>query len=64
MVIFNAYKYDQSLLKILENMVSEALSDAEVIVPTMICCRRIMKWDGRRRLIGDGHAFPSWNGLG
>ena len=57
-VIFNGSNYEQSLLHILENMVPEAVSDAEVILYTMICCRRIMRWDGRRRLIVDGHTLP------
>ena len=48
----------QSLHHILENMFPEAVSDAEMILHTMICCRGIMRWDGRRRLIVDGHTFP------
>ena len=58
MVIFNDSYYVQSLLHILENMVPEAVSDAEIILHTMICCRGIMRWDGRRRLIVDGHTLP------
>ena len=46
MVIFNGSNYEQSLLQILENMGPEAVSDAEMILRTMICCRGIMKWDG------------------
>ena len=34
-------------------MVLEAVSDAE-----MICCRGIMRWDGRRRSLVDGHTLP------
>ena len=58
MVIFNGSNYEQTLLHILENMVPEALSDAKMILHTMICCKGITRWDGRRRLIVDGHAFP------
>ena len=58
MVIFNGSNYEQSLLHILENMVPEAVSDAEMILHAMICCRGIMRWDGRRRLIVDGHTLP------
>ena len=58
MVIFNGSNYDQSLLHTLENMVPEAVSDAEMILRTTICSRGIMRWDGRRRLIVDGHTFP------
>ena len=57
MVIFNGSSYEQSLLHLLENMVPEAVSDAEMILHTMICCRGIMRWDGRRLII-DGHTFP------
>ena len=39
-------------------MVLEAVSDAEMILHTMICCRGIMRWNGRRRLIVDGHTLP------
>ena len=39
MVIFNGFNYEQSLLHILESMVPEAVSDAEMILHTMICCR-------------------------
>ena len=58
MVIFSGSNYEQSLLHTLENMVPEAVSDAEFILHTMICCRGIMTWDCRRRLIVDGHTFP------
>ena len=58
MVIFTGFNYEQSLLNILENMVPKAVSDAEMILHTMICCRGIMTWDDRRRLIVDGHTFP------
>ena len=58
MVIFSGSNYEQSLLHILENMVPEAVSDAEMILHTMICCRGIMRWDGRRRLMVDGRTFP------
>ena len=58
MVIFNGSNYEQSLLHILENMIPDAVSDAEMILHTMICCRGIMRWDGSRRLIVDGHTFP------
>ena len=58
MVIFNGFGYEQSLLHILENMVAEAVSDAEMILHRMIFCRGI-----RRRLIVDGHTLPK-NGLG
>ena len=34
------------------------LSDAEMILNTMICCRGIMIWDCKRRLIVDGHTLP------
>ena len=64
MVIFNGSDYEQSLLNILGNMVLEAVSDAEMILHTMVCCRGIMRWDGRRRLIVDGHTFLAKNGLG
>ena len=53
MVIFNGFGYEQSLLHILQNIVPEAVSDAEMILHTMICCRGI-----RRRLIVDGHTLP------
>ena len=56
-VIFNGSNYEQSLLHIFENIVPEAVSDAEMMLHTMICCRGIKKWDGRRRLIVDGYAF-------
>ena len=39
-------------------MVPEPVPDAERILHTMICCRGIMRWDGRRRLIVDGHTLP------
>ena len=58
MIIFNGSNYEQSLLHTLENMVPEAVSDAEMILHTMICCREIMRLDGRRRLIVDGHTLP------
>ena len=58
MVILSGSNYEQSLLHILENMVPKAVSDAEMILHTMICCRGIMRWDGRRRLIVDGHTLP------
>ena len=58
MVIFDGSNYEQSLLYILENMVPEAVSDAEMILLTMIYCRGIMRSDGRRRLVVDGHTFP------
>ena len=57
MIILNGSNYEQSLLHILENMVPEAVSDAEMILHTMICCKGIMRWDGRRRLIVDRHTF-------
>ena len=57
MVIFSGSNYEQNLLHILENMVPEAVSDAEMILHIMICCIEIMIWDGRR-LIVDGHTFP------
>ena len=43
MVIFSGSNNEQSLLHILENMVPEAVSDAEMILHTMICCRVIMR---------------------
>ena len=43
MVILNGSNYEQNLLPILENMVPEAVSDAEMILHTMICCRGIMR---------------------
>ena len=52
MVIFNGSNYEQSL-HILENMVPGAVSDAEMILHTMICCGGIMRWDGKRGLIVD-----------
>ena len=58
MVIFNGSNYEQSLLHILESMFPGVVSDAEMILHTMICCRGIMRWDGRRRLIVDGHKLP------
>ena len=58
MVIFNGSNYEQSLLHILENMVPEAVSDAEMILQTMICCRGIMRWDCRRRLTVSGYTPP------
>ena len=39
-------------------MVPDAVSDVEMILHTMICCRGIMRWDGIRRLIVEGHTFP------
>ena len=57
MVIFNGSKYEQSSLHILESMVPEAVSDDEMILHTMICCRGIMRWDGRRRSIVVGHTL-------
>ena len=56
MVISNGYNNEQSLLHILENMVLGAVSDAEMILHTIICCRGIMRLDGRR-LIVDGQTF-------
>ena len=50
MVIFNGSDDEQSLLHMLENMVPEAMSDAQMIL--------YLKWDGRKRLIVDGHTFP------
>ena len=38
-------------------MVPESVSDAQMILHTMICCRGIMRWDRRRRLIVEGHTF-------
>ena len=61
MVIFNDSNYEQSLLHVLEDMVPEAVSDAEMILHTMTCCRGIMRWDGRRRLTVDGHTRPGTN---
>ena len=58
MDIFSGSNYEQSLLHIHKNMIPEAVSDAEMILHTMICCRGIMRWDGRRRLIVDGHTLP------
>ena len=58
MVIISGSNYEQSLLHRLENMVSEAVYDTEMILHTMICCRGIKRRDGRRRLIVDGHKFP------
>ena len=57
MAIFNGSNYEQSLFHILENMVPEAVSDAERILHTMICCRGIMRWDDRRRLIANGRTL-------
>ena len=39
MVIFSGSNYEQSLPLILENMVPEAVSDADMILHAMICCR-------------------------
>ena len=58
MIVFSGSNYEQRSLHILENMVPEAVSDAEMILHTMICCRGIMRWDDRRRLMVDGHTFP------
>ena len=58
MVIFNGSDYELSLVHILENMVPEAVSAAEMILHQMTCCRVVMRWDGRRRLIVDGHRLP------
>ena len=58
MIIFNGSNCEQKVLHILENMVPEAVSDAEMILHTMVCCGGIMSWDGRRRLIVDGHTLP------
>ena len=58
MVIFNCSNYEQSLLHILESMVPEAVSAAEMTLHTVICYRGIMRWDGRRRFIVDGHTLP------
>ena len=58
MIIFSGSNYEQSLYHILENMVSEAVPDAEMILHRMICCRGIMRWNGRIRLTVDGHTFP------
>ena len=54
MVILNGSNHEQSSQHVLENMIP----DAEIILHTVICCRRIMRWDGRRRLIVDGHTLP------
>ena len=43
MVISNGSNYEQSLLHILENIVPEAVSDAEIILHTMICSGGIMR---------------------
>ena len=59
MVIFNGSDYEQSIVNVLENMVPDALPNAEMILHTMLCCRGIMRWDSRRRLIVDGHTVPN-----
>ena len=41
-----------------KNMIPIAVSDAEMILHEMICCRGIMRWDGKRSLIVDGHILP------
>ena len=57
MDILSGFNYEQNLLNIHKNMVPEAVSDAEMILHKMTCCRGIMRWDGRR-LIVDGHTLP------
>ena len=42
MIIFNGSNYEQSLLHILEDIVPEAVSDPEIILHLMICCRGII----------------------
>ena len=64
MAIFNGSNYEQSLLYILENMVPEGVCYAEMILHAMICCRGIMRWDEKRRLMVDGHTLDPKNGLG
>ena len=56
--LFNGSDYEQSLLHLFENIVPEAVYDAEIILHTMISCRGIIRWDGRRRLIVDRHTLP------
>ena len=58
MVIFSGFYYEQSLPHIFENMIPEAVPDAKMILHTIICCRGIMRWDGRRTLIVDGYTLP------
>ena len=48
--LFNGSDYEQSLLHLLENMVPEVVSDAEIVLHTVISCRRIIKWDGRKKV--------------
>ena len=38
-------------------MIPEALSDAEMILHTIICFRRTMRWGDRRKFIVDGHTL-------
>ena len=59
MVILNGSEYEQSIVNVLENMVPDAMPDAEMIMHTMLCCKEIMRWDRRRRLIVDGHTIPN-----
>ena len=59
MVIFNGSEYEQSIMNVLENMVPDAMPDAEMIMHTMLCCKDIARWDHRRRLIMEGHTIPN-----
>ena len=59
MVIFNGSEHEQSIINVLANMVPNAMPDAEMIMHAMLCCREIMRWDRRRRLIMDGHTIPN-----
>ncbi len=59
MVIFNGSDYEQSIMHVLENMVPNAMPDAEMIMHTMLCCKDIMRWDRRRRFIMDGHTIAN-----
>ena len=62
MVIFNSSNYEKSLLHILENTVLEAMSDAGMILHTMVCCTGIMR--GMAEEVYFGWSYTSRNGLG
>ena len=62
-ICYNGSNYEQSLLYILENMVPEGVFDAEMILHTVICCRGIMRWDGKKK-VNSRWSYSSKNGLG
>ena len=61
MVILSGSNYEQSLLHILENMVPEAVSDAEMILHTMLQRNQEMGW---QKKVDSRLTYTLKNGLG